>query len=107
MKSYNRNFGKLDEGGNILYAPVPLPVDGNVWTNSPEIHLKCGYYPVVRTDNAGREGYYYSSYFEFEDGVILQKWTEHEIPPEEMPVETVTEAELQAAIREGVNSIDS
>lgn len=75
----NRNFGKLDESGNIEYAPLPLVIDGeNFWTNDPEKHLAQGYYPVIRTDKPVEEGFFFAEYFEFEEGNIIQYWKRYE-----------------------------
>ncbi len=105
METYNRSFGKLNEHGNLEYAPSPLVVDGeNIWTNIPETYLAQGYYPLIRTEMPEKEGFYHTSYWEQDGETIIQRWEEHKNPE---PVEVVTEEELQAAIREGVNSIDS
>lgn len=107
MAKYNRNFGKLDESGNVEYAPIPLPVNDNTWTNSPEIHFECGYFPIQKIEQPEeKEGYYFTSYYVFENNAIVQKWEEHEIPVEEI-IEVATNEEIQDAIQEGVNSIDS
>lgn len=108
MAKYNRNFGKLGESGNLEYALIPLVIEGeNVWTNIPEKYIECGYFPIKKTEQPGnKEGYYYTFYYALEDNVIAQKWEEHEIPDEEI-VEVATNEEIQAAMQEGVNSIDS
>ena len=44
----NKNFGRLDENGNIEYAPVPLIIEEKkFWTNIPEKYLECGVYPIA------------------------------------------------------------
>lgn len=100
----NKSFGKL-ENGALYYAPLPLVINGeNIWTNVEKIYNEQGYYAIEWTQAPTKEGYYYTYYWEMENNKIAQRWEEHEEPKSE---ETVTETELQAAIQEGVNSIDS
>lgn len=94
----NKNFGRVDDNGGIQYAPFPLPVNGNVWTNDIELHKSFGYYPVIKTEKPKKEGHYYTIYWELEDNTIIQKWKEHEIPAEE---ETENFEELLDIITEG------
>ena len=100
----NKSFGKL-ENGALYYAPLPLVINGeNIWTNVEKVYNEQGYYVIERTQAPTKEGYYYTYYWEMGNNKIVQHWEEHEEPKSE---ETVTETELQAAIQEGVNSIDS
>lgn len=79
----NKNFGRLDENGNVEYAPVPLIIDGKkVWTNIPEKYLECGFYPIVRTEMPEKEGSYFASVWAFENGKIVQKWEEISVTEE-------------------------
>lgn len=78
MAKHNRRFGKTDGGRNVEYAPLPLVIVGvNVWTNVPETYISEGYYPIVNTDMPEKEGCYFTSYYEQEGEVIVQKWEEH------------------------------
>lgn len=105
MANYNKNFGTVKEEGKLQYSPNPLIIDGEKhWTNIKERYLSQGYYPVVYTEEPEKEGYYYQSYFELENEAIVQKWKEYEIAE---TIETATNEEIQNAIREGVNSVDS
>lgn len=107
MANVNRNYGKINEDGSLEYASVPLVVNGeNVWTNIPEVYIAEGYYPIVRTDEPIKEGFYYTFYWEQDGNVIIQKWEEHEIPDEPI-AEVATEEDINQAIQEGVNSIDN
>ena len=87
MIKLNRKFAKLKEDGALDYAPIPLPINGNTWTNSKEIHLECGYYPVQHTDRPIKEGYTYKSYWEVVDNILTQKWEEHKVEPIEVAQE--------------------
>lgn len=107
MAKYNMNFGKITGDYGVEYAPSPLVIDGeNVWTNIPETYFAQGYYPVIKTEMPEKEGYHYISYWEQENGSVVQKWEEHEIPPEPI-AEVATEEDINQAIQEGVNSIDN
>lgn len=106
MAKYNRNFAKLNEGRSLVYAPLPLIVNGeNVWTNTPEVYIGQGYYPLIKTDMPVKEGFYYTSYWTYDtdNKICHEEWEEHKIPT---PVEAVTEEEIKVVIQEGVNSID-
>ena len=105
MVRYNRNFGRPDENGNIEYAPIPLVIgEKNIWTNVPDTHHILGYYLVESTDAPSNEGFYYTPYWVLEEDKCVQKWEEHEVilEPE---AGYVSEESIQAAIKEGVNSI--
>ena len=105
MAKYNFDFGKLDESGDIEYAPIPLVIEEeNVWTNAPDVYTECGYYPIRNIEIPERDGFYYTYYYELEGNEIVGKWEEHEevILPES---ETITKEQIQDAIEEGVNSI--
>lgn len=91
MAEYNYNFGKLDENGNIEFAPLPLPVNGNTWTNDPEIYFSCGFFPIQNTEPPVKEGFYYTSFYVLENDVIVQKWEEHEEPEEPVIDDELTE----------------
>lgn len=101
MAKYNRNFAKLNEGGSLVYAPLPLAVnEENVWTNVPEVYIGQGYYPIVKTEMPEKEGFYYTSYWAIEKKKCVQKWEEHEIIPEEPVSEEVTEEVIAEEIVE-------
>lgn len=101
MAQYNKRFARVDEKRNLEFAPLPLVIDGeNVWTNAAEVYTERGFFPIEKTEVPQKEGFYYTSYWEFEIDKCVQKWEEHEIP------ESVTEEEIKIAIQEGVNSID-
>lgn len=77
--NFNRNYGKLNESGTLIYAPNPLVTDNeNVWTNKADTFLKCGYFPIERTKQPIKDGYYYTAYYVLDSDVITQKWEEHE-----------------------------
>lgn len=76
---YNHNFAILGEGGLLTYAPRPLVIDDNVvYTNDSTIYIENGYYPIVKTEQPVKEGYYYTEYYEQVENEIVQKWAEHE-----------------------------
>lgn len=83
MARYNRNFAKVNESGELEFAPLPLVINGdNVWTNIPEAYIENGYYPIERTKAPEKEGFYYTDFWAFENNKCVQKWEEHEIPEE-------------------------
>ena len=105
MARYNKRFAKVNEERNLEFAPLPLLINGNnVWTNIPEIYIENGYYPIEKTKTPEKEGFYYISYWEFENNKCVQKWEEHEVSI--VVSDSATDEEIQAAIQEGVNSID-
>ena len=73
----NKKFGVVNSDGSITYAPIPLPIDGNTWTNNTEIHEECGYYPVQKTEQPIKEEFYYTPYWVVENEKCVQKWEEH------------------------------
>lgn len=76
---YNRNYGKLNENGTLVYAPIPLVIDGvNFWTNDAQKYLEHGYFPIEHTDEPVKEGFYYTLEHEQQENKIVEKWIEHE-----------------------------
>lgn len=92
-----KDYGKIVDG-NLIYAPVPLPVGGvPTWTNNPAIYAGEGYLPVQHSEKPEREGYWYERVWEEQDGVIRETWVEHEIPP----TNEISDAEALAIITGG------
>ena len=84
MEKHSVNFAKIDENGEILYAPLMLIIGGvKTWTNIAKIYLDRGYYPVEYSEEPKKEGFFYTSKWELVDGKCVQKWEEHEILPDE------------------------
>lgn len=80
----NYKFAKPYGNGGLEFAPLPLVIDGaNVWTNEEAKYNTLGYYEVVRNKPPVKEGFYYTSCFELENGKMVQKWEEHEEPAQE------------------------
>ena len=81
----NRNFAKSVDGISIEYAPSEFDFGGVHYnaTNSEEIYNAIGYYRLERTQAPIKEGFYYTSFFELENGKMVQKWEEHEEPAEQ------------------------
>lgn len=100
----NRNFAKREDGISIEFAPSEFDFNGVHYnaTNSEEIYNAIGYFRFERTEAPVKDGFYYVPFYEEENGALLQKWREHEIPKEE----SFGEEEIKKAIAEGVNSID-
>ena len=100
----NRNFAKREDGISIEFAPSEFEFNGVRYnaTNSEEIYNAIGYFRFERTEAPVKDGFYYVPFYEEENGALLQKWKEHEIPKEE----SFGEEEIKKAIAEGVNSID-
>ena len=100
----NRNFAKREDGISIEFAPSEFDFNGVHYnaTNSEEIYNAIGYFRFERTEAPVKDGFYYVPFYEEENGALLQKWKEHEIPKEE----SFGEEEIKKAIAEGVNSID-
>ena len=113
MPNYNRKLAKVDENGNLVYAPVPIYIDGMpFWINEQAEEYKeyenQGWYPIEKTEMPTKEGFYYIFYWVYdeENKVCREEWEEHEILDEPMG-EVATEEDIQNAIAEGVNSIDN
>ena len=100
----NRNFAKSEDGISLEFAPSEFDFNGVRYnaTNSEEVYNKIGYCRLERTDATVKDGFFYVPFYEEENGALLQKWKEHEIPKEE----SFGEEEIEKAIAEGVNSID-
>ena len=81
----NRNFAKSIDGISLEFAPSEFDYNGVRYnaTNSEEIYNKIGYLRFERTEAPIKDGFYYAPFYEEENGVLLQKWEEHENPPEE------------------------
>ena len=100
----NRNFAKSEDGISLEFAPSEFDFNGVHYnaTNSEEIYNAMGYFRFERTEAPVKDGFYYVPFYKEENGVLLQKWEEHEIQEEE----SFGEEEIEKAIAEGVNSID-
>ena len=100
----NINFAKSEDGISIEFAPSEFDFNGVRYnaTNSEEIYNAIGYFRFERTEAPVKDGFFYVPFYEEENGALLQKWKEHEIPKEE----SFGEEEIKKAIAEGVNSID-
>ena len=100
----NRNFAKSEDGISLEFAPSEFDFNGVLYnaTNSEEVYNKIGYLRLERTEAPVKDGFFYVPFYEEENGALLQKWKEHEIPKEE----SFGEEEIEKAIAEGVNSID-
>lgn len=100
----NINFAKSEDGISIEFAPSEFDFNGVRYnaTNSEEVYNKIGYLRLERTEAPVKDGFFYVPFYEEENGALLQKWKEHEIPKEE----SFGEEEIEKAIAEGVNSID-
>ena len=84
----NRNYGKLCEGGKIIYAPSELKV-GNTYYPAPtaEQYAAFGYLPVRDMPPAPRDGYYaVPTGWTKKDGAIVRVYEERAIePPTPLP----------------------
>ena len=100
----NRIFAKSEDGISLEFAPSEFEFNGVRYnaTNSEEIYNAIGYFRFERTEAPVKDGFFYVPFYEEENGALLQKWREHEIPKEE----SFGEEEIKKAIAEGVNSID-
>lgn len=100
----NRNFAKSEDGISLEFAPGEFDFNGVHYnaTNSEEVYNKIGYLRFERTEAPVKDGFYYVPFYKEENGVLLQKWEEHEIPEEK----SFGEEEIKKAVAEGVNSID-
>lgn len=81
----NRNFAKSKDGISLEFAPSEFDYEGVHYnaTNSEEIYNAIGYFRLERTEAPSKEGFYFTPFYVVEDNVLVQKWEEHEIPPEE------------------------
>ena len=79
----NRRFGKLDETGNLSYAPNVLAVDGRILISPPdEVFLAAGWYKV--TDNAPttKDGFYARpTGWTVNDGEIVRQYEQVAVEP--------------------------
>ena len=100
----NRNFAKSEDGISLEFAPSEFDYKGVHYnaTNNEEIYNAIGYFRFEKTEAPVKDGFFYVPFYEEENGALLQKWKEHEIPKEE----SFGEEEIKKAIAEGVNSID-
>lgn len=96
----NRNFAKSEDGISLEFAPSEFDFNGVHYnaTNSEEVYNAIGYFRFERTEAPSKEGFYFTPFYELENNVLLQKWEEHENPPEE-PEDSF---ELLDIITEGV-----
>jgi hypothetical protein len=96
----NRNFAKSIDGISLEFAPSEFDFGGVHYnaTNSEEIYNKIGYLRFERTEAPVKEGFYYTPFYVEGENVLLQKWEEHENPPEEVE----DSYELLDIITEGV-----
>lgn len=123
---YNWKFAKSEDGLSLEYAPAEFDIDGIHYNSTTwdEYYNAIGYYFIVRNDMPEKEGYYYTPKYTrsqkqnqrysqegvwetYTQEILLEEWEEHKVLEPEPVEETVTEAELQTTIQEGVNSIDS
>lgn len=81
----NRNFAKSEDGISLKFAPSEFDYEGVHYnaTNSEEIYNAMGYFRLERTEAPSKDGFYFTPFYELENNVLLQKWEEHENPPEE------------------------
>ena len=100
----NWNFAKTEDGISLEFAPSEFDYKGVHYnaTNNEEIYNAIGYFRFEKTEAPVKDGFFYVPFYEEENGALLQKWKEHEIPKEE----SFGEEEIKKAIAEGVNSID-
>ena len=89
MVKYNYKLAKVDDGRNLVYAPIPIIInDVPYWVNEQaeeyKEYEKQGWYPIEHTKKPEKEGCYYTSYWAIEENKCIQKWEEHEIPKEEV-----------------------
>ena len=79
----NRRFGKLDEAGNLTYAPNVLAVDGRILISPPdEAFLATGWHKV--TDNAPTttDGFYARpTGWALTDGEIVRQYEQVAVEP--------------------------
>ena len=83
----NRNYGKLCEGGKIIYAPSEVKI-GNTYYPAPtaEQYAAFGYLPVRDMPPAPREGYYaVPTDYEVRGGEIVRVYEERAIEPPTPP----------------------
>lgn len=84
MARYNRNFAKSEDGIFLEFAPSEFNFNGVHYnaTNSEETYNAIGYLRFERTEMPEKEGFHYVPFYEVENNVLVEKWEEHEIPPE-------------------------
>lgn len=82
-------YGRLTEG-RLQQAPNPI-LDGALLLGNPpaERYAALGWLPVTETpcpEQAPEPGFFWEACWSEEAGVILQSWTQTELPPEgELP----------------------
>ena len=81
----NRNFGKLDAGNRIVYAPIEVTIDGKITINpTAEHYAAAGYLPIDSTKPEKLGVYFISTeYGDLVDGRIVRRYDERPIvaPP--------------------------
>lgn len=80
---YNRSFARFEDE-KIIYAPAEFTFEGIRYnaTNDERVYNAMGYYKYIRTEAPEKEGYYYTPYYEIENGKLVRKWQENEIEKE-------------------------
>ena len=98
-------YGKLINN-TLRRAPDKVQYNGNTILNPPDaVLLELGYLPVTYTDmpeDTSPSGPYYEPHWEQTETEIVRVWAEVE-PPETLEPEP-TIADLEAAIKEAINS---
>lgn len=96
--------------GTPRYTTVPKHVhlDGRVIYNPPDSVLlnDLGYYKVQETDmpSDAPDGKHYESYLEYTDDKVVQAWKLVDDPVYPEPEPEATMQDLEAAIKEAINS---
>lgn len=80
----NRNFAKSEDGISLEFAPSEFDFNGVHYnaTNNEEIYNAIGYLRLERTKMPSKEGFYFVPFYVVENNALIQKWEEHETPPE-------------------------
>lgn len=81
----NWNFAKSIDGISLEFAPSEFDYKGIHYnaTNSETIYNAIGYLRIERTETPSKDGFYFTPFYEVEGNVLVEKWEEHENPPEE------------------------
>ena len=79
----NRRFGKLDEAGNLTYAPNVLAVDGRILISPPDdAFLAAGWYKVTDNPPTPTEGFYARpTGWDMVDGEIVRQYEQIAVEP--------------------------
>ena len=96
----NRNYGRLDESGKIIYAPTQIKI-GDTYFPAPNAaqYASKGWLPVIDERPTAREGIYaVTTGWVEQDGVIGRVYEERAVEPPPPPVRHFSKLKLYCVL---------